>query len=57
MARRPGWSGLRALAAGHVCGFARADYDLVTRPGPRLGEAAERIADCLAALPAPEAAR
>lgn len=53
MARRPGWSGLRALAAGRVCGFARADYDLVTRPGPRLGEAAERIADCLATLPPP----
>jgi iron complex transport system substrate-binding protein len=53
MAQRPGWAGLHALAAGRMCGFARADYDLVTRPGPRLGEAAERIADCLAALPPP----
>lgn len=53
MARRPGWAGLHALAAGRVCGFARADYDLVTRPGPRLGEAAERLADCVAALPPP----
>jgi iron complex transport system substrate-binding protein len=53
MAQRPGWSGLRALAAGRVCGFARADYDLVTRPGPRLGEAAERLADCLSTLPPP----
>jgi len=53
MPRRPGWSALAALRDGRACGFERATYDLLTRPGPRLGEAAARIADCIAALPAP----
>ncbi|MCB1983220.1 MAG: hypothetical protein KDF63_15370, partial [Rhodoferax sp.] len=55
MPRRPGWSALAALRDGRACGFERATYDLLTRPGPRLGEAAARIADCIAALPEPGA--
>lgn len=51
MAKRPGWSKLRALAAGHVCAFDNARYEVLVRPGPRLAEAAEVIADCVAALP------
>jgi iron complex transport system substrate-binding protein len=52
MASRPGWQGLRALAKGQVCAFEAAPYDALVRPGPRLGEAARVLADCLAALPA-----
>lgn len=50
MPRRPGWSALRALAARRQCGFAPDRMDLVVRAGPRLGEAAEAIVQCLAAL-------
>lgn len=50
MPGRPGWSGLRALREARVCGFQPAQYDLLVRPGPRLGEAALALADCLVAL-------
>jgi len=50
---RPGWQGLGALRSGRVCGFDPARWDILVRPGPRLGEAAHQVADCLAALPAP----
>jgi len=50
MPGRPGWSGLRALRESRVCGFQPAQYDLLVRPGPRLGEAALTLADCLVAL-------
>jgi iron complex transport system substrate-binding protein len=51
MAGRPGWQGLRALATGQVCAFEAAPYDALVRPGPRLGEAALVLANCLVALP------
>ena len=57
MPKRPGWAGLRALRDGAVCAFEPADYELLIRPGPRMGEAAQSLAACLAALPAPGAAR
>lgn len=47
MPRRPGWDGLNALRDGTVCGFSEAHYDVLVRPGPRLGEAASLLADCL----------
>jgi iron complex transport system substrate-binding protein len=50
MPKRPGWSALRALAAKRQCGFAPDRMDLLVRAGPRLGEAAEAIVQCLAAL-------
>lgn len=50
MPRRPGWSALTALQRARVCGFAPEAYELLIRPGPRMGTAALRIADCLAAL-------
>ncbi len=49
MASRPGWSGLAALQ-GRSCGFAIERYELLVRPGPRMGEAVLAIADCLAGL-------
>jgi cobalamin transport system substrate-binding protein len=48
MPRRPGWDALNALRAGRVCGLAPEPWDALVRPGPRLAEAAEAIADCLA---------
>ncbi|MEY8876708.1 MAG: ABC transporter substrate-binding protein [Leptothrix sp. (in: b-proteobacteria)] len=50
MIRRPGWASLRALQQGRLCGFPSARYDILVRPGPRLGEAALVLADCLAGL-------
>lgn len=52
MSGRPGWQGLRALQAKpqHACGFEPARYELLIRPGPRLGEAARALADCLQPL-------
>ena len=51
MHQRPGWGRLPALAAGHVCAFDNVRYEVLVRPGPRLAEAAETIAACVAALP------
>lgn len=48
---RPGWAALPAISAGQVCAFAQPQWELLVRPGPRLGEAAAAVADCLAALP------
>ena len=53
MAARPGWSQLRALQHQRQCGFASEAFDALVRPGPRLAEAAEAVADCLAALKTP----
>ena len=53
MPSRPGWQALRALRDGRSCGFAPGRYELLVRPGPRLGEAALLIADCLHGLGAP----
>ena len=50
MARRPGWGALRALATKQTCGFPVERYDVLVRPGPRMGEAAELMADCLVTL-------
>lgn len=50
MARRPGWSAITALRQRRTCGFAEARLDVLVRPGPRLAEAAELIADCLERL-------
>jgi iron complex transport system substrate-binding protein len=50
MRRRPGWDTLIALRERRQCGFSPVQNDLLVRPGPRLGEAAEAIADCLVAL-------
>jgi iron complex transport system substrate-binding protein len=53
MAKRPGWSSLRALRDGRSCGFAAERFELLVRPGPRMGEAAARLAGCLAGLDRP----
>ncbi len=50
MPKRPGWSALRALQDERTCGFASESYELLIRPGPRMGEAAGVIADCLVSI-------
>jgi len=48
--QRPGWSQLRAVKAHHLCTFTPAQTDVLSRPGPRLGEAARVMAACLRRL-------
>ena len=50
MAQRPGWAELRALQRQQLCGFAGEHYEVLVRPGPRMGLAALQLADCLAAM-------
>lgn len=50
MPGRPGWRSIRALQHQQVCAFTAGAYDTLVRPGPRLGDAAEAIADCLVRL-------
>ncbi len=50
MPGRPGWARLTALRDHRVCGFSNERYEVLVRPGPRLGEAAQLLADCLLAL-------
>ncbi|WP_298232893.1 ABC transporter substrate-binding protein [uncultured Azohydromonas sp.] len=50
MGERPGWSALAAIRNERRCGFETAQYDMLVRPGPRLGEAAGVLAGCLARL-------
>ena len=51
MPQRPGWARLDALRGHQVCAFDETRYQLLTRPGPRMGEAAQVLADCLSGLP------
>jgi iron complex transport system substrate-binding protein len=50
MPRRPGWASLRALEDKRTCAFAADRFELLVRPGPRMGQAALAIAACLAGL-------
>lgn len=51
IADRPAWAGLPALRRQQVCRLDAERMDLLSRPGPRLGEAAHMLVDCLLALP------
>ena len=57
MPQRPGWAALRALREQRLCGIAPEPWDTLVRAGPRLAEAAEALADCLAGLPPNAASR
>ncbi|OYU86080.1 MAG: ABC transporter substrate-binding protein, partial [Burkholderiales bacterium PBB5] len=50
MGGRSGWSALVALQQRKRCGFPAESYESLIRPGPRLGQAAGVLADCLAQL-------
>jgi len=44
---RPGWAGIRAVKDQRVCALTPDQTDVLSRPGPRLGEAAQVLAACL----------
>lgn len=48
LATRPGWQGIDALKRERICVFTPAQGDVLVRPGPRMAEAAQLMADCLA---------
>ena len=48
--QRPGWDTLAAVRDRRLCGFETPQYEMLIRPGPRMGEAAGLLADCLARL-------
>jgi iron complex transport system substrate-binding protein len=50
MGERPGWPAMKALKSRQACGFETERYELLIRPGPRMGEAAIALADCVAGL-------
>jgi len=51
--QRPGWDTLAAVRDKRLCGFETLQYEMLIRPGPRMGEAASLLADCLVRLGAP----
>lgn len=44
---RPGWSRMPAVRSGRICALDLVETDVVSRPGPRLGEAARALGRCL----------
>lgn len=50
MASRPGWQAVPAISESRHCGYAPQAFDVLLRPGPRLGEAAALLVDCLRRL-------
>jgi iron complex transport system substrate-binding protein len=47
LSQRPGWLTIAAIKNKRVCAFNSAQADILVRPGPRLGEAAQLISDCV----------
>jgi len=47
LATRPGWSRMDAVRQGRICALSSADMDVLSRPGPRVGQAAMVLAHCL----------
>ena len=50
LAERPGWRDLRALRDRRICEFDSLQFDVLVRSGPRMGDAAALLADCLVRL-------
>lgn len=48
LAQRPGWSALHAVREGHICAFSPEVDATIMRPGPRLAEGMQALADCIA---------
>lgn len=44
---RPGWKSIPALAKKRICTFTADQNDILVRPGPRMGEAALIISECI----------
>lgn len=47
LSRRPGWSAIPAVRDQRICALQPKDLDALSRPGPRLPEAARVLAACL----------
>lgn len=47
LAERPGWSRIDAVKHGRICVFKPDEGDILSRPGPRMAEAAQIMAKCL----------
>jgi iron complex transport system substrate-binding protein len=47
LAARPGWARIRALREQRVCRFDASASDVLSRPGPRIGEAAAVLVRCI----------
>ena len=45
--KRPGWNSIPAVAKNRICVFTGNQNDVLVRPGPRMGEAALIISDCI----------
>jgi iron complex transport system substrate-binding protein len=45
--QRPGWAGMRALREHRICAFKPEQADMLVRPGPRMAQAAQLIAQCV----------
>ena len=55
LATRPGWPRIRAVRDQRVCAFTPEQGDVLSRPGPRMGEAARIMARCLREAVTPRA--
>lgn len=49
---RPGWDHIRAVQSRRICAFSPEEGDVLSRPGPRMGEAILIMARCLRRLDA-----
>lgn len=47
LTQRPGWDRIDAIKRGRICVFKPEDGDILSRPGPRMAEAAQIMARCL----------
>ncbi len=54
LAKRVGWTSIKALQTQRVCRFTPQQSDVLERPGPRMGQAAQLLANCMLAQPQPE---
>lgn len=45
--KRPGWSSIPAVMKNRICSFTTDQNDVLVRPGPRMGEAALLISQCI----------
>ena len=48
MKKRPGWSDIPAITQNRICAFKKDQSDIISRPGPRMGEAALILSQCIA---------
>lgn len=47
MKMRPGWSEIPAVKQNRICAFKKEQSDILVRPGPRMGEAALILSQCV----------